>query len=173
VIRLIQNPGAAMKRCLADNLLPALSFLFLALTLWSCNPPHSDTDLFFTLQAACQGQASPCTVKLAEVATDFEWDRVAFVKMQAWASNPASALGIDALKMDEFEDLIVFADGPKATWIIRRAYDPEMPWNETVFLDFGTDRSLWRIFEKADAVFGVNILQTGAIQNIDLIPTTR
>lgn len=127
-------------------------------------------NLFNVVDQACKGKTASCTVHLGEIVTNFDWDRVAFVKMQAWAKDPASAIGIQELKMDEFEDLIVFANGNKAVHTIRRDYDPEIPFDRTIFLNFADLKTQWQIFPKAKAKFNVQRLEEGKLINIDLAP---
>lgn len=130
-------------------------------------------NLYDRMEKACQGKSENCTVNLGELVTDFDWDRVAFIKMQAWAKDPAALIEVDQLAMDEFEDLIVFANDRQVMRVLKRDYDPETPFDQTIFLDFGAEKALWKVFPKAEAVFEVHRLTEGALHNIDLVPAQR
>ncbi len=130
-------------------------------------------NLYNIIDKACKGKADICTLNLGQLVTDVEWDRVAFVRMQAWAKDPGAAIGVDDLNIDEFEDLIVFAKDRQAVYVLKRDYDPEVPYDHTVFLDFGVDKLHWQVFAKDEAIFKAMRIADGELHNIDLVPIRK
>ncbi len=145
-----------------------LGILLIGLCGCASNKDHASAALFAKIEASCQAKEDSCIISFAEIITDIEWDRVAFIKMQAWAENPAETVGIDELKMNEFEDLIVFAQDRKAVEVIRTKYDPEQATEKSVNLEFKDDRTHIQIFPKPHANFKAQIQKTPS--TIHLMP---
>lgn len=154
------------------NRLVRLSWVFgMMITLSSGCPASKSTTMtsFAPLIEYCKGVATPCKVRLSEI-TKFEWDRVAFIRMQASPTQAAAALGLKALPKKEFEDLIVFMKGDQIASMDKRPYDPERPFHRTVFLDFDETRDKWKIFTQNQDLFQVIIDSSDGHDNILLRP---
>jgi hypothetical protein len=122
--------------------------IYLLLCALGCKPTGETMNLYNLIDKACDGKEDVCTLHLGQLVTDVEWDRVAFVRMQAWAKDPSDAIGVDALDIDEFEDLIVFARDRQAVCAIKRDYDPEVPYDHTVFWISGWINCTGRCFRR-------------------------
>jgi hypothetical protein len=138
---------------------------------FGCQRDAQSRELFLRIESACaQNTAADCRVDLSELVTDVEWDRIAFVRMQAWADHPAEHLGVNELKVNEFEDVIVFAKGQTVTRTIRRQYQPEVAYRSTVFLADEAFDGNFGTYARTEAKFSVKSVGSALAANFELLP---
>lgn len=109
-------------------------------------------NLYDALRERCSADAHDCRINLATV-TDFQWDRVVFVKMTASTKAVAAATGVDIPARQEFEDLVLFVEKDVIVASVARQYSPEEPFRDTVFLDFSNTSEKFLVFPRAEATF--------------------
>ena len=158
-------------KVLADELGRGLSLLAIMIAFVTGCPASrtSPMNTAIPLLERCKATGTTCRVRLSEV-TRFEWDRVAFVRMQTPPTQAASALGLKELAIPEFEDWIVFLKGDRIASVDIRRYNPEQPFDQTVFLDFSGTREMWKIFTRDQDLFEVVINSSSGRNNIILKP---
>jgi len=143
-------------RMIADNLVQpyilALALLALPGMLAACGKASGRVDIYEALNAICPVTATTCVIELWKI-TDFEWDRVVFVKMTAANSVVAARTGVKQIPREEFEDVILFLAGHQVVRVAKRRYHPEKPFSRSVFFDFSGTAERYLIFSRAEAVF--------------------
>lgn len=141
-----------MFDCLAQSQILALAVLALSGTLANCSNTLSALDLYPALDRICPVPETACTIDLSKI-TDFEWDRVVFVKMTAATTLVAAEVGVEHIEREEFEDIILFLKAHEIQRVVKRKYHPEKPFSKTVFCDFSKTRKRYLIFDKSQAIF--------------------
>lgn len=123
--------------------------------------------LYDAITQACAGRA-PCEIELAAL-TPFTWDRVGFVPMHASNKKAALAMGVAALSRPDFEDWIVFVRAGEVVGVERRAYEPEAPFQRTVFLSAGASPREVVVVPLAQARFRASVVPAKEAHNVELV----
>jgi hypothetical protein len=158
--------------CAAPNsnaLKSIFKFAFLLATLGAfaaCSstlPKTTHMNLFQTIDEVCKN--GKCQVDLGKLVPG-NWDRVAFVRM--YSAQIAEKIGVTELEIPEFQEAILFIQGDKVLDKQVRDYDPEVPYNHTVFLDFGAERAKFLVFPKDSSGFMAELEEGEGIRNYTL-----
>lgn len=126
-------------------------------------------EFFDPIYQDCLLEGGQCDVDFTRY-TDFEWERMAFVRMWADPTETAAALGVPSFFMEEFYDGIFFMRDDKIVHEVLIPYEVEHPSNHTVFMDFGDKPAKHYVVPRASAVFHAVIEDHEGYQNVWLSP---
>lgn len=123
--------------------------------------------LFKALDEACAKKEDLCEVNLASI-TDFNWDKVVFVRMQATTTEFEEVTQIKAVDLPEFDDLVLFFSDGKEVFRDSRTYNPDQGYNKTYFLDFLGNKRHVEAFDREEAIFRLKKSEIGEYFNFQL-----
>lgn len=99
----------------------------------ACHHTPSDMELFNLIESHC-GASEACEVDLSQL-TPWEWDKLVVVKMHSLPSQVTVAVGINGYTVPEFEEQLIFLQENDVVKVVKRTYNPEKPYNQTVFFE--------------------------------------
>lgn len=123
-------------------------------------------EIYTTLDKHCP--AGNCQVDLGELVKG-DWTQAIFVKRMTPISVLSERVETEELKIGEFDDVIIFANGREVERVEKRTYRPEQPFNGTIFLDYPDGSGPLVYYARNEARFAMRITEGEGWRNIYLV----